>query len=342
MKHEHPIFDEFESFYNYLNDTTTRLVYPTFDASMEAFKEAFKLCEYTIPKMNFRDKQYPKLEIKETNPKRIIILFSGGKDSLATVLYYKKRGYDIMLYHLRGYNKVAPDEYKVVQKLAEYLELPLVIEEFDFVRISWQYDNPMIDRIAHIYALDWGIRNNFGVKIATGDFTTAQWEIAPNSAVLGGTDLFIDTENKILSKYIEGAEICRTNYNNHVAFKEFLHEPELLKLSMSCVHPQRFREKCRKQIKAKYDIDLLPNRCGYCWKCCVEYIYYTDHDVFEYNEDYYLHCLNGLKKAEERESLLESSNIQELWDNFIFYPMTKSKMFPRITKLKMRGKKVYV
>ena len=89
--------------------------------------------------------------------------------------------------------------------------------------------------------------------------------------------------------------------------------------------PHRDREYWKKQNEQKYNITLPENRCGTCWKCALEYIYYVDHNVWQYNEAFYKHCLEMLLRNSIKEHTVIHS-IYQLWNSYLFYPMRKSKL----------------
>jgi hypothetical protein len=67
----------------------------------------------------------------------------------------------------------------------------------------------------------------------------------------------------------------------------------------------------------------------------------------EYNEEYYLHCIEILENTILKETGAKPDTIEDLWYNYMFYPMEKSKAYRLLfdyevhhpTKMKKRRKK---
>ena len=52
-----------------------------------------------------------------------------------------------------------------------------------------------------------------------------------------------------------------------------------------------------------------------------------DNDYTEYNESYYLHCVGILVKTLCKETGEKITDIDFIWDNYMFYPIEKSKAY---------------
>ena len=95
-----------------------------------------------------------------------------------------------------------------------------------------------------------------------------------------------------------------------------------------CVLPYRFRNKTKEINEQKYNVKLLPNRCGSCWKCCVEYIFLADKGVVEYNAQFYKHCLDILS---DKMSVLHANvvpkDIKTTYETFLMQGFEKSKIW---------------
>lgn len=81
---------------------------------------------------------------------------------------------------------------------------------------------------------------------------------------------------------------------------------------------------------------LFENRCGCCWKCCIEWMWLADTDKVDYNEDFYMHCVDILCRTIYKETGHRPSFIQDVWDNYMFYPMTESKAYKPMKRLKIK------
>ena len=329
-KSVHPIFDEFERFYFATSEnslqTSNSLIPFMFDRSFEELQGIFNKYGKQNYKFTFIDKQYTQIKIPKCDDKTIILAFSGGKDSIATALKYLEYNYKIYLYHVRGLKKnTYPDEWKSAQETADYLNLPLIIEDIDLVGKLEFPEHPLKNIIIANNMLQWGIRNNIGTNIVFGNYISSYLD--STAFYYAGDDCvdMYEVYERIMHKVFPDLLVGITLENMNDTLETLAKEPKILPLSQSCLCAHRFREYNRKKTMEKYNIELMPKRCGVCWKCAVEYIYMADHNVLQYNEGYYKHCIDVLKKANKHENGLEFTGIQDLWDVYFRYDISESK-----------------
>lgn len=324
-----PLFDDMERLYHATSEREYKggLIKPSFDVGFFYIVNIFNAYGHTDYQFEWVDKSYEWLDLPKYNPKNIIVLFSGGKDSTAAALHYKKKGYNVYLYHVKGINKSYPDEWKQAQKIADYLDMPLYIDEYTMKGKLDIPDHPMKNMIIANGALHYGIRENIGIKIAPGNYYTSSLE--DNPFYYSGDDCveMWDIYEMLIQAIIPGFKIYLGLKNIKSTINLLSKNVKLMELCLSCVGANRFRVWNKQRIESKYNIKLLENRCGTCWKCCLEYIYLCDNNVIEYNESYYRHCLNVLKRTNEKENEKPFTSWQDLWDDFLFYPMKCSTFF---------------
>lgn len=316
-KNIHPIFDDIERFYTRVSEKnlSRALIPDTFDSSFTELQRLFN--QYTIAnyQFNFTRKNYKKLNLSKFNSKNIIVCFSGGKDSIAAVLHYQKLGYNVYLYHMRHINFALSDEWQVVKEFTEYQHLPLYIDE---VTLSGHHDwveHPMKNMIIANGALHYGIRENIGTKIAFGNYYTSS-VFDDNFSFCGGDD--IETwraYETIIRRVIPRFRIYICLKNIRSAFNVVCSDRELLDKSVSCIGRANLRQHKRNWVKTKFGIELPKNRCGQCYKCCIEYIYMADKKLIEFNKEYYDYCLNKLRETMRQETgiLYPIDEIRELY-----------------------------
>lgn len=329
-KSVHPVFDEFERFYSETScdslQTSNSLIPITFDKAFESLQGIFNKYGNQNYRFEFIDKHYTKLDLPKYDDKTVIIAFSGGKDSLAATLKYMECDYKIYLYHLRGLKaSTYPDEWKSAQELADKLNLPLIIEDIEFSGRLEFPEHPLKNILIANYMLQWGIRNNVGTNIAFGNYDTSYLD---GSAFYYNGDDCIDMYEeyeKIMGNVIPDFLVGIALDNLNDTLETVARHKEYLPLCQSCLGAHRFREYNRSNTMHKYNIKLMPKRCGVCWKCALEYIYMTDHNVLEYNEEYYRHCVDVLKKANKRENKIEFTTIENLWTTYFSYDIKQSK-----------------
>lgn len=325
--HIHPIFDEFDRVYSLLSEHKEKksLVPTVLDTLFRDLYDTFVLYADHHGNVAYSTKTYPKLEF-ERHKENIIVLFSGGKDSIATVKYYMNKGFNVYLYHMRHINSALSDEYLIAQDIADYLKIPLYV---DTIKLSGHHEyveHPMKNFMIANGALEWGIRENIGVKLAIGNYKASTWYY-DNFEFCGGDDMEMwDIYNDIIGKFIPKFYMGVVLKDVSDSLKYVCADKPLLDLSVSCLGRANLRQYWHDWVLQKYDIMLPKHRCGRCYKCCVEYIYMTDHDLQDYNESYYIYCFNNLKRNLEREDETKYY-INEVWEHYMPYSIKKSKFF---------------
>lgn len=251
----------------------------------------------------------------------VIVCFSGGKDSVATAKYYKDKGYNVYLYHVKGINYSYPDEYERAIDIANYLNLPIFIDKISLCGKNTYLEHPMKNQIIVSMALNYGITNNIGVKIAYGDFLSDKINEGLFDRNWSDTQEMWESYILYIKSYIENFELL-IPFNNYLNTLDIVGKDiVLLNKIQGCITPQRFREKLHKINNEKYNnSNVLEHRCGSCWKCCVEYIRYADTGVLPYNKEFYKHCVDILKKKfkEEKPFLPKPKTNKDIYNAWLF------------------------
>ena len=281
------------------------------------------------------------INVPESN--NMIVCVSGGKDSVALAKYYIDKGYNVYLYHMHGINKVYPDEVEAVKNIAKYLNIPMDRVYIENVILSGTQDfveHPMKNYIIMNGAIHYAIREHLGINIAFGNFNESYLEDNDFDVCAGDCmDMWYAYE-KIVRRYLPQFTVNIPFRNNQDTIDILKKDPKLLELCVSCISPYRFREYWHKRTEKKYVIHLMNNRCGCCWKCCAEYINYTDLGILRLNREYYIHCLEILYKTKVKESGIKTWSIKDLWSEYFFYPIKKSKVYKEIKDAVIRNGKV--
>lgn len=328
----HPIFSDIEQYYTTVSvkeahSSMLLLRLPLyFDSSFIWVSELFEKYGGVKYPFIYVDKHYEKLELPTYDDKNVIVCASGGKDSLATVLKYKALGYNVHMYHVKGLNRSYHGETEAVIKLANKLDLPLYIEEISYSGNHDYLEHPMKNMILANMALNYGISHNISTNIVIGDFSDMHIDTVAFDKDAGDTVEMWDAYNKLIQQIIPGFEIKLMGSNMWETFEILSEYPEYLEDTISCLGAFRYRTYLHDKNSKKYGVNLLKNRCGSCWKCAIEYIYFVDHDIFEYNEDYYKHCLKVLQKKLREDTQVVIKSASELWNCVFKYPITESKL----------------
>lgn len=310
-----------------------------------SFEDLFDILENKVPwfvRPITETLSIPKLDYRH-NPKEVVVCMSGGKDSVATAVHYIGLGYKVYLYHLHGINKVYYDEYKSVEQIAKYLNLPYYIDE---CKLSGQHDfveHPLKNYIIANGAINWAINCDIAPNIAFGNFSQSRLDDMPFE-VCGGDclDMWL-AYNKIITRIIPNFCIKIPLNTQRDTYEIIGRNKDLIRLCQSCISPYRFKEHWKKRTEKKYGIKLMPNRCGCCWKCAVEWLTLADNKMLseaEYSEDYYIHCLEILGKTMQKESDLYVLSVKDIWSEYISHDIKYSRLKEKIKNATIRNGKI--
>ena len=82
--------------------------------------------------------------------------------------------------------------------------------------------------------------------------------------------------------------------------------------------------------KIKVGVKIFEHRCGCCWKCCLEAMWLMDNDEMDYDETFYMHCVHILDNTIRKETDAPADCLQDIWDNYMFYPIENSKAYKQL------------
>lgn len=250
-------------------------------------------------------------ELSRTN--NVVVAFSGGKDSTATAMKLVSEGKNVYLFYVKGINKAYPDEENHAKEIAAKLGLPIHIENVRQSGKSSFKESPIKNQVIASMALDYAVSNGYGTSIAFGDFTTDNMSNSQFFESWSDTQEMWDAWLCFVKTYVPNVELIIPFETYNDTLDIISENKEVLELVCGCILPYRFRAMTKAANEKKYNIELLPNRCGSCWKCCVEYIFLVEKGVFELNKDFYLHCIAFLRdklesvRPEIKEKTMESA-----------------------------------
>lgn len=350
VKHEqgysniHWLLDDIERLYAEISDRTfvQNSAFPlTYDSSFHDLLDVL----YVFGGIEFPDnieepKDIKPIEVPTYNPKNIIVCFSGGKDSFSVLRHYMKMGYNVYPFHIRGLNKVYLDEWKIAEEACNQLGLKLHIETIKLSGNHKWIEHPMKNMLMLNMALHYGVSKGITTKIATGNFRTSSLFNSPFDVCGGDAMDMWETYVQIVKRIIPKFKLYVPNLNYETAFKALQKEPQYIPYTISCITPNRFRGEFRQRTMKNYNIDLMQNRCGCCWKCAVEYMWLADANILDYNESYYLHCIEVLANTIEKETGHCPNNVNFVWGEYMFYPMNKSKAYKELQNAIIYARKI--
>lgn len=340
----HLLLAEIDTLYANLSELEERkqLVPCTFDKSLKGIVDIFE--QETDEKRHFKyvNESIKPIELPTFDKKNIIVCFSGGKDSFAVARHYQKLHYNVYLYHLKGLNATYCGEYSEhlsAEKAAEYMGLPLIIEEISYSGYHQYVEHPLKNMVMATRALSCGISRGITTRIAVGTFKSAF--LADNAYDVCGGDCIEmwKAYDKVIRRIIPNYRTLVPNDNYLDSFKVIEKEPKALEVLVSCMTPNRFRRAFRERTESNYGVNLLPRRCGCCWKDCAEYIWFADRGLIPLNKRYYIHCIEVLANTKAKEDGIKFFSVRALWgEYFLDYPIEDSIMYEEIANAIIQSK----
>lgn len=266
----------------------------------------------------------------------IIVCLSGGKDSAAVAYYYKKKGYKVHLYHATGVNKAYGDEKKAAQRIADYLGCDLFIDKIVLSGTHRFIEHPLKNYVIANGALHYALAKGYAPVIAFGNFNKSILDMNEFEVCGGDCIEMWQAYEKIVKTVLPNFRMEIPLETNADTFDLLSDDWELFTMSVSCMSPFRFREHWKHRVEEKYNIRIFENRCGCCWKCIIEILWLMDFNNMEYHEDFYLYGIGILAKTIYKETGCKEENIQSIWDNYMFYPIEKSKAYNILSTSKLK------
>ena len=334
------VFTMIEALYSYISDTEymfeseDTLWLDTSFTKLDQILDA-KLMQYRHPLI--KEFNLPPVGYKKSDKKEITVCLSGGKDSAAAAYYFKKKGYKVHLYHATGVNKAYGDEKKAAENIAKYLKCNLYIEHICLSGTHQFIEHPLKNYVIANGALNYALSRGYNPVICFGNFNQSVLDMNEFEVCGGDCIEMWDAYKDIVRRVIPDFDIEIPLKTNADTFELLSNDWKLFTMSVSCMSPYRFRAHWKHRAEQKYKVKLFDNRCGVCWKCCVESMWLMDHNKQPYDEVFYMHCFDILERTIYKERGYPAETIQEVWDNYMFYPVEESKACDLIKNKKIKG-----
>lgn len=221
-------------------------------------------------------KQKPLRPIKQqvnipTNNRHIVLAFSGGKDSTAYATYLKDHNHDLTFFYTKGINKAYPNEYQTTLNLAKKLTSKAHINHISFSGKTSRAENPVKNYLILAYMVDYMISHKL-THSCFGTYTKDDSNnVSEHFSLSDSYDIYKLLEQAIQYTFHNFRWLCFIEYmlQGHI----YLYEKHfsLLYETDSCLLPNMYREKLKKENEAKYNFTLPKNRCLSCYKCALEF-----------------------------------------------------------------------
>jgi hypothetical protein len=225
--------------------------------------------------------------------KRVVLGFSGGKDSLAAALKLQAWGYVPVPLFVQGINRSYPQELEHAQALCRHFGWKLMVARVKLRGETPYKENPVKNQLLLALQLDLGLKLGTNL-VAQGNL------IQDRAADLNFTAGFSDAWEMFdaFQRSVPVAKVFHSLLNNESdSFITLSRAPEAFALLSSCMMPVRYKAQLTRRNEAKFKLQLLPGRCGSCYKCADEYLHMVALQLTEPNRPFMLHCLELARKA---------------------------------------------
>lgn len=234
----------------------------------------------------------PRLTLNPGNPNNtVLVSCGGGKDGFAAAILLEKQGLRPTMFHCHGLNRAYPKEIEAVREASTILGYPAVFRNVQYSSKMRFFSSPVRDQLILAMMLDHASTSrtvNFSMGVEFDN------PIAECNHSVNWSDSFemVAAANKWFSTVYPGYKWHCPIVNHSQSFRVlFNHDRALFSAIQSCVMPVRFQGMRKKATEKQYGLKLLPNRCGVCQKCAVEYLHLVCLGHVEPNQPYIERCI---------------------------------------------------
>lgn len=234
----------------------------------------------------------------ELDARRVVLAYTGGKDSTASAVRLQEAGYDVTLLFIKNLNKSYPQEGKGAKALAKEIGLPLVEVAANITGKNAHPDNPVKNQTILALLADYAVAHGIGsvsmgvVPVADANY---EYDWSDGAEQMAEYTKYLSQRVRGLEYVYAGGEI---EADNIAVLYQHPAADRIFPLLTSCVGTHRFRNNLRRTNEKKYGIKLSENECGSCYKCAYSYITRAALGM-EYNRAYLGKCFDIIKEKGE-------------------------------------------
>ena len=253
---------------------------PTLKIICNAHKQEFKFNK-TWPN------SFPSLQLKKMEQnKKVLVLFSGGLDSIYQAMKLREEGYSVSLFHMKNQNKYTNgQEVKVSKAFAEKYNFPIVYGDFKAsngeYKKFWQ-ENSWKNFLLYTLAYSYCIENEIG-NISSGD----DLRLSINDAVVGTN---LSDSRELTLRFMEDMKInfipCSGDKESRL---KYIFDHNLEDDYYSCVSPGRMNQYWHNMFSSKLNVNVEKYNCCICRKCAMHLLL----------RKYYLHNIDINSESEK-------------------------------------------
>lgn len=265
----------------------------------------------------------PTINIPDDKSK-VVLAFSGGKDSVAHAAFLKDYNMNPILYYVTGINRSYPNERNVAIDISNMLQCDFVEDYVQFSGKITKAESPVKNHVILSLIIEYMKQNQIS-RCACGTYIEDNLDRTSTQFGLSDAYEFYRAFEKAVRSFFPSFHwLCWFNSEFQALCYLVNKHPELIPHYQSCILPDRYRENIKRLNENKYNIELMPNRCMSCWKCAQEYMILSQLNFLpKPSDELYQHIIEQFRKdlpkvmSEEEYSKFDINNDKACIEHYI-------------------------
>lgn len=253
---------------------------------------------------------------------RVAVALSGGLDSVYLMHRLKEDGYDVTAVHVAGLNKFSGKyEEQAARTAAAKAGAKFVKAVFNAPKQHFP-DNPFKNQLVLAMMLDICVPKGIYRFALGSDWTTPLSEAVVGFTITDSIEVNREYWAGVRQRLPQAELLFIPDDVKKVHRLAYLFDKGALADVSSCVSPLRFRQSLHERNEQKYGLHLMPNRCGSCYKCAMEYILLVEAGRIPKNPKFYDHAWDTLatsKTAHRPDLFAKSLPMKKRLENLLKY-----------------------
>lgn len=237
-------------------------------------------------------------QIKARDFSCALVGFSGGKDSTAAALKLRAKGFNPILFHVKGINQSYPGERRAAEKVAVAIGAKLIVLDLKLSGKSAYFENPAKNQVILGFMVDYGRQKGIANYAQGGANEDSCADLNFVAGYSDGREMY-QAADKVFQAALDGYRFWHGLLENDTDSLLTLlsYAPGVLQVMQSCMMPVRYKGNLTKGNENKYGVKLLPGRCGSCYKCASEWLHLALSNFVPWSDSFALHSMNILNKG---------------------------------------------
>ena len=232
---------------------------------------------------------------KAQNP-GTVVGFSGGLDSSYLALKERSVSRTVVLCHLRGLNGQFANETSGSRAFADHFGFSYYSVTFPRLKQVLP-ENPFKNQFTLACQLELAVKLGLNA-VSQGSFVWNELRNLENKHGVTDASEFYTLLQSCWGAY--GVTVGLIPVPKSGVYRWlWAHHGDAFPFLQSCMSPHRFRGIRSKAVQERYPGVLLPGRCGYCHKCCMEWlnlVFIRKKSLTPVEVGYKNHCLSALRR----------------------------------------------